>query len=307
MKKIILITLCLLIGTTSIYPWSGASHRGITRAAAKAVFTLDTVTKVQLSVPVKYDMSDKADFGATIGMGFGGTFGSVFSAFIGSIIDQTVIASRFKVDTTMKYNSTMDSIFTLAGSEPDEYDATTGLIGNNCLLGHACAPNGIGFCDLMAQLFYNKAVDAWKNNKKNLALVYLGYASHYMEDAGIPVHAEADYNSLSSLQWQWTYHNFLEGWIANNWSKYQATADSAAKVPMPVCDIPATVRSLALEANPDIAEWNHAWGYSPGGEQADYKKPANEVRFDELVRQAIWRCVPRIAGLFMKFKTEVMK
>ncbi|MBN1999787.1 hypothetical protein JW935_19685, partial [candidate division KSB1 bacterium] len=207
-----------------------------------------------------------------------------------------------------KHLNTLYKIMAHAGTAPDDFDGPTGLIGDGeMLIGHIYAPNGIGFADFMTQYFYNEAVEAWKKNQKYHAAVYLCYASHYLEDAGIPVHAEADYRNLDVLQWQLGYHSYTESYVADNWSKYSATSDSAAAVPMPVCDISSMVRSLAMETYPDVAGWTKAWGYKGGG---DYKKgdePVNVKMFDELVKQEIWRCVPRVSGMFLKFKTEVMK
>ena len=305
-----------MISTKVVYPWSYYSHVGMTRAAARYVFNLDTTSTApkigEFTVIIKYEMH--IDFAKTVGKNLG-FFGGLLESFIGSIVDMKLSEDKFKVNETMtypppkkKYLNTLDKIIAEAGSHPDDFDKKTGLIGEgDMLLGHIYAPNGIGFADYMVEFFYNKADTAYQKGKKNEAFVYLAYASHYLVDAGIPVHAEADYRNINVLQWQLKYHSYTEKYVSENWKKYQATADSAAKVPMPVCDIRAMVRSLAMETYPDIAEWNHAWGSKGGGEYKTGDQPANQKRFDELVRQEIWRCVPRVSGLFMKFKQEVMK
>jgi len=169
----------------------------------------------------------------------------------------------YKSNSLIWNNPTLDNIIAVAGSDPDSIDEGTSLIAKGeCLIGHIYAPNGIGFADVMVELFYDKAVAVWKAGYENRAYVYLAYASHYFEDAGIPLHAEADYRNLSTLQWQLSYHSATEAWVSDNWEthNFQTVADSAAKVPMPICDIGAAVRSLAMEIYPDIAEWNKAWG-----------------------------------------------
>ncbi|MCK5455119.1 MAG: hypothetical protein KAJ16_12190 [Calditrichia bacterium] len=308
----------IFLGSSMIYPWGYYSHTGMTAAAAREVFNLDTsktAPKIsQFKVNIKYDM--EVDFGKTVGMSLGilGTAGFLES-FVGSIIDMEISKDKFRVDETLTYPppkkpyvNTLYKIMAEAGSDPDTYDANTGLAGKGkMLVGHIYAPNGIGFTDIMAEFCYNNAVKAWKQKNKNEAFVWLSYASHYVVDAGIPVHAEADYRNLNVLQWQLKYHTFTESYVSNNWQKYKATADSAAKVPMPVCDIGAMVRSLAMETYPDLAEWNKAWGQKGGEEYKKGDEPANVKKFDELVKREIWRCVPRIAGLFLKFKNEEMK
>lgn len=313
MKKIIISVVLLFIPISSINPWGGKSHSGMTKAAAKSVFNLDTLTTYTVKVHVEYNMS--VDFAKTVGMGIGGNFSPV-AALIGTIVDKAVIDKKFDVKWDSTFVGTQDKLFELAGSAPDNFDAPTGLIGEgDCLIGHIYAPNGIGFADYMVEYFYKKAVDAWKKNK-NLAFIYLGFASHYFVDAGIPVHAEADYRNLNVLQWQYKYHSYTEGWISDNWDfRYKSTVDSAAQVALPVCDIGAGVRSLAFETYPDIAEWNSAWGAKGGtsfeemmgSESGSTVKedPQNLTRFDELVKMEIWRCVPRVVGLFIKFKKEV--
>jgi len=307
----------IFLSSNIVYPWGYWSHAGMTGAAAREVFNLDaskTATKIDtFKVNIKYDM--QVDFGKTVGMGLGilGTPG-VLESFVGSIIDVTVLKDKFRVDHTMTYPvldkkkevNTLDKIMREAGTHPDSFDAKTGLIGEgDMLLGHIYAPNGLGFTDIMAEFCYNNAVKAWMKNEDE-SFVWLSYASHYIVDAGIAVHAEADYRNLHVLQWQLRYHTFTEKYVSNNWKKYKATADSAAKFPLPVCDIGATVRSLAMETYPDLAEWNKAWGQSGGGDYQEGDEPANVKKFDEVVKREIWRCVPRIAGLFMKFKEDVI-
>ena len=311
------ILIFLLAGCQIAFGWSYNSHVNMTALAAAYVFNLDTSAAAPKVAPfqvrIKYDVHE--DFGETVGMSLNllGT-GGILESFVGAIIDVTVLEDKFKVDTIMTYPppkkpsvNTLYKIMKEAGSDPDTYDARTGLIGRGeMLVGHIYGPNGIGFADFMAQFCYNQAVKAWKQNQKNQAFVFLAYASHYIEDCGIPVHAEADYRNLDVLQWQMGYHSFTEDYVADHWmEKYQATAAEAAQVPMPVCDIGAMVRSLAMETNPDIAEWNKAWGQK-GGKYNPGDQPANQKKFDELVKQEIWRCVPRVSGLFMKFKQEVM-
>jgi hypothetical protein len=307
----------ILFSINMVYSWGYWSHAGMTGAAAREVFNLDTSNTAKkigtFKVNIKYDM--QVDFGKTVGMGLGilGTPG-VLESFVGSIIDVTVLKDKFKVDHTITYPpldktswcNTLYKIMREAGAHPDSFDAKTGLIGDGeMLLGHIYAPNGLGFTDIMAEFCYNKAEKAWPK-KKNEAFVWLSYTSHYLVDAGIPVHAEADYRNLHVLQWQIRYHAHTESYISHNWKKYKASADSAAKFPMPVCDIGATVRSLAMETYPDLAEWNKAWGQKGGGDYEKGDEPANVKKFDELVKREIWRCVPRIAGLFMKFKMDVI-
>jgi hypothetical protein len=320
MKKSLSIFFCFVLSGSAVFAWSYNSHVGMTGAAAAYVFNLDKSATAPIvkpfSVNIKYDMH--VDFGKTAGMGFNisGT-GGVLESFVGSIIDMTVIDEKFKVDTTMNYPppkkpqlNTLYKIMREAGSDPDTYDAKTGLIGRGqMLIGHIYGPNGIGFADFMVEFCYNQAVNAWKQNQKNQAYVFLAYASHYLEDCGIPLHAEADYRNLRSLQMALKYHTFTEDYVSENWQVrgYQAIADSAARVPMPVCDISAMARSLAMETYPDLAEWNRAWGEKGGGDYQKGDEPVNQKVFDELIRQEIWRCVPRVSGLFMKFKQEVMK
>ena len=68
----------------------------------------------------------------------------------------------------------------------------------------------------------------------------------------------------------------------------------------------STGDGISVRTSPDLAEWNKAWGQTGGGDYEDGDEPANVKKFDELVKREIWRCVPRIAGLFMKFKDEVI-
>lgn len=315
------LTFLLVIAVPCTYGWGYDSHVGMTRTAAQFVFGFDTTAtapKVKpFTVKIKYDMN--VDFCKSMGknlnlMGGGG----LIESFVGSAIDKELSNSKFKVDTQISYPTkeqpqwdTLYEIMGLAGQHPDVFDEPTGLLGDGVMtIGHIYGPNGFGFADEMTEWCYGKAVEAWKAKKEEEALVFLGYACHYMEDCGIAVHVEADYRNLRVMQEQSVYHSYTEGYVSKHWKarKYQAMADSAAKFPMPVCDIGATARALAMETYPDITEWMKAWGNKGGGESYDGTgQPANPKLFDEVVRREIWRCVPRVSGLMLKFKHEVMK
>ncbi len=311
MKIKYLIVVGLLFVSHTAWSWGYNTHFGLTRAASRYVFNPNRKTQIKLSVPVKWDMAD-VDFGKTIGMSMGG---GLFESYIGMIIDNAALKDKYKVDMTLDYpykgsrlamkdSSSMDVIMAVAGTDPDSIDQDTGLLEQGeCLFGHSYAANGVGFADVMTEYFYKLAVKTWKSDQKT-ALVYLCYASHYLADAGVPVHAEADYRNIKTIQWQMSFHNSSERWVGENWDtmKYQAVADSAAQVPMPVCDIASMVRSLAIETYPDLAEWSQAWGYKAGT-----STPANIKKLDDMVRMEILRVVPRISGMFIKFKDEVAK
>lgn len=300
MKKVIIVLICLFISPAVLYCWSSASHKGMTRVAAKEIFKLDTVSVKNLSVKVDYNMF--IDFFRTILKGTGGMEGMLLSS-VGLIIDASISENQYNIDTTMTYKNTTEiKMIAEAGQNPDKFDDKTAVFGDGkCLVGHMYAPNGLGFADYMTEYFYKEADTAYTDGKTQLAYAYLGYASHYLVDVAVAVHAEADFLNQKNLQLQWDLHSTIEDWIANNWNKYfDKTAIEAAKYPMPVCNIPATVRSLGLETYPHLAEWYQAWGIS------SRKSPKNLKKFNKLVEEAIWRCVPKVSGLFLKFKQNVM-
>ncbi len=310
LRLIILILSFSIAG--QLYAWGGDTHRGMTRAAAKFVFGPFSTVKIDsFFVPVNYSMA--ANFSKTMMMGFAG---GVFSTFVGLTLDNTVFKDDLAVDDTMYYGypetgpMTVASMFAEAGQDPDNFDGEVLMDGGPKVL-HMYSPNGIGYADVMTEYFYNKAKDAISNKDTLKAFVYLGYASHYLADCGIPVHTEMDFINIKVLLWQWKFHHHMEDWISSNWSKkwnmkngsvisFSEEADSAAKVPVPVCDVAGSVRSLSFETYPDLAEWMDAWGNDVN------KGPKDEEKFIELVIQEIWRSVPRITGMFMKFKTEEM-
>ena len=319
MRCIGFLTLVLVVAAPVVWGWGYNSHVGMTRAAAQFVFGLDTTDAApkvkKFKVHIKYSMH--SDFARGMGknlsiMGGGG----ILESFVGSMIDMKLSKDKFAIDTWLEYPppdslalDTWWEIMGLAGYHPDKYDGPTGLLGEGEMtIGHIYGPGGFGFADQMCEWAYGQAVKAWKANKPNEAKVFLGYASHYLEDCGISVHAEADYRNLKVMQEQIVYHSYTEGYVSVHWDKYfQATADSAAKVPMPVCDIAATARALSMETYPDVAEWYAAWGNKGGGAEYDGTGiPANQKLFHEVVRREIWRAVPRVSGLMLKFKNEVM-
>jgi len=296
--KNIMTSLIILIYVTCAFGWGGDTHRGMTKAAVHAIFGVDS-TIVNLSFKVAYDPD--AYIATTVLMGFGGNY-SPLATFTGLVLDETYVDSKLTVDTTWVYkNITADSMFTEAGQDPDNIDDETGLAGNGkVLLGHMYTPNGIGYADQMTQYFYDKAVDAYKNkNDKYLAFAYLGFASHYFEDAFIPCHVESYYLDVDNLMFQLHAHSAVESWTSNNWNAlFQKEAEEAAKYPMPVCDIAATVRSMALETYWDTTPMMKAWGVGSGS-------PKDLKRFKQLVNKEIWRCLPRISGMYLKFKEDV--
>ena len=298
--KNMLTTLLLLIFVSCAFGWGGDTHRGMTKAAVHAIFGVDS-TIVNLSFKVAYDPD--AYIATTVLMGFGGNY-SPLATFAGLVLDETYVDSKLTIDTTWVYkNITADSMFTEAGQDPDDIDNETGLAGDGkVLLGHMYTPNGIGYADQMTQYFYDKAVDAYtKKNNKYLAFAYLGLASHYFEDAFIPFHVESYYLDVDNLMFQLNAHSAVESWTSNNWnSLFQKEAEKAAKYPMPVCDIAATVRSMALETYWDTTPMMKAWGVSAGSGQ-----PKDLERFKQLVNKEIWRCLPRISGMYLKFKEDV--
>ena len=237
-----------------------------------------------------------------------GPVGLVCSA-IGAIADVAVSEDRYSIDTQMVYDDSLEiDIITRAGEDPDTFDDKTGVFDKGMvLLGHMYGPNGLGFADYMTEFFYNEAVKSYKKGKRVEALVYLGYASHYMVDVAIPVHAEADYLSQDNLTPQFELHSKIEKWPSENWTtkfgdeSFDDTAQKAAKVPMPVCDIQATVRSMGLETYQKLSRWYKAWDVN----SATPDEPKYKSEFINLVREQLWMCVPRVSGLFLKFKKEV--
>jgi hypothetical protein len=302
MKKITFLLLIILCQTQSSFPWGGTTHRGMTKAAAEAIIPLLDDKPDSFSVAVKYNMM--IDFFQTIFKGMGTEASGLLFSAIGAIADLAISEDRYDIDTTMKYgNMTELEIISEAGQDPDDFDDGTGIFGNGkCLVGHMCAPNGLGFADYMVNFFYEKAVASYKKGKRLEALVYLGYACHYLVDVGLPVHAEANFLNQKNIQAQWEIHSKIEDWISNNWEySFQKIADEAAKAPLPVCDIQAMVRSLGLETYEKLSEWYKAWDVS----SANTSEPRYKSDFMALVKEQIWRTVPRASGLFLKFKKEV--
>jgi hypothetical protein len=298
MKKAIVL-FCLLIYPVFLYPWGATTHRGMTRAAAKTILKMGSKPVTNLSVHIYYDLN--IDFFQTILKGTGKMEGMLLSS-IGAIIDKSISDDKIKVDSTKIYKNTTEiKMMAEAGQDPDDFDKKTGVFGESTgLIGHIYAPNGLGFADFMTKFFYDKAIKEYNAGKHQRGLAYLGYATHYIVDVAIPVHAEADFLNQKNLQLQWDLHNKLEDWVSDNWNTYfQVTADSAAKVPMPACDIGAMVRGLGLETYPTLAEWYQAWGLSSNN------APKNLNWFIDLVKESIWRCVPRVSGLFLKFRDAV--
>lgn len=294
------------------FGWGGDSHRGMTRAAAKFVFGPFNTNRIDsFFIPIKYSMA--ANFSKTMMMGFAG---GIFSTFVGLTLDNLKFKDDLAVDDTMHYGNSETGVmsvitmFAEAGQDPDNFDGEVLMDGGPKVL-HMYSPNGIGYADLMTEYFYDKAKYAISKKDTLSAYVYLGYASHYLADCGIPVHTEVDYINIKVLLWQWKFHHHMEDWISSNWSKkwkmedgslisFAEVADSAAKVPLPVCDVAGSVRTLSFETYPDLAEWMDAWGNDVD------KGPKDQAQFVKLVIQEIWRCVPRITGMFMKFKNEEM-
>lgn len=309
MKEIAMKTcMCILLLATQSFPWGGTTHRGMTKAAAKEILQLsDTGTATTLSVKVKYDMS--IDFFQTIMKGMSTELSGLLLSGIGAIADYGLSKDRYQIDATLTYTNQIElEIITEAGQDPDDFDDQTGIFGaGKCLVGHMYAPNGLGFADYMVDYFYKKAVASYKAGKWTEALVHIGYASHYLVDVGLPIHAEADFLNQKNIQMQYNIHSKMEDWIANNWKTlFQSVADEAAKEPLPMCDIPATVRSLGLETYQKASEWYKAWDLSAEeGKDPTNFGPRYKDNFIDLVNEAIYRCVPRMSGLFLKFKQEV--
>lgn len=317
MRRLILIYIFTGLIPVSSFSWIGDAHRDMTESAMKAVLKLDNTKPLKKdTVFIKYDLPMNFAQSIFMNVGLAGG-GGIVESFIGFIVDQTVWDDQMEVDTFMVYpppgkpNMTLYQMVRECGRSPDDFDAKTGLIGEgDCLIGHIITPNGIGFADYLAEHFYNLAVKNYKKNKQK-AYAYLGYATHYIEDAGIPLHTEADWSNIQGLQFQYNFHTYTEKWVDANWSRYKGTADSAAMAPMPVCDIRAMVRALAYETSPDITQWTQAWGMKGGGDwdSDDISKnpnPSNIKKFDDVVKRCIWRIVPRVSGLFAKFKQDVM-
>jgi hypothetical protein len=301
MKKEFLFLFCLFIGNEA-FSWSIQTHEHVTQAAAQAILHPSNSSTTHLTVTVKYDMI--TDFFHSMFKSIGiGEVGIVCSA-IGAGADLYVSADRYSIDTKMVYDdSTELSIMTRSGEDPDTFDDKTGVFGSGkVMLGHMYAPTGLGFADFMTELFYDKAVESYQKGNRMEALVYLGYASHYMIDASIPVHAEADYLNQKNLTPQWEIHSKIEKWISDNDSTlFRKTEKAAAKVPMPVCDIQATVRSMGLETYQKLSRWYKAWDVN----SATPTEPKYKSEFIDLVKEQLWMCVPRVSGLFLKFKKEV--
>ncbi|MBN2410854.1 zinc dependent phospholipase C family protein [candidate division KSB1 bacterium] len=303
-------TLILLIYISCTFGWGQHTHRGMTKAAIDAVFGVDS-TEVNFTIKIKYDPD--AYIASTVLMGFGGTSYSPLATLTGLIIDETYVDSKLTVDTTWvfpdktddkwKYKTTIPvyDMFIEAGQDPDGFDDPTALAGEGrLLLGHMYTPNGIGYADQMTKYFYDKAVNAYtKKNDKYLAFAYLGFATHYFADVFVPVHVESDYLDVNNLMYQINSHSDVEDWISTNWyAMFQTEAEKAAKYPMPVCDIPATVRSMAIETYQDAAPMMKAWGVGSSS-------PKDQKSFKQIVNKEIWRCVPRISGMYLKFQEDV--
>ncbi len=300
MNKFIYLIVLILYFPSSSFCWNRNPHREMTKAAAKQVLRLDDKTLYTVSVKVKYNMLD--DFFTTICAGIDMGAGGIISSAIGAIADVAISETKYEIDTSVDIkDSTELDIMTECGHEPDWFDAGTGLFGEgDCMVGHMYTPNGLGFADYMTDYFYKKAVTSYKAGSKLEGLAYLGFASHYLADVGLPIHEEADYLNQKNIQLQKQLHGAIEDWSETDWPTLQATVDSAAKCPMPACDIQGMVRGLGLETYPKLAEWYNAWDVKSG-----LSKPKYESNFRILEKEAIWRIVPRITGLFMRFKKEV--
>jgi len=297
--------ICLwVVHAQLLFAWTTIEHKGMAKSAVKAVLHLDDTKQIySVQVPVKFNVVSNIATLVFAGAGDAGMIG----AFIGGIVDLSLSEDRMKIDTKMTYppkNTIMSEVGLVmqACYDPDNYERNAAIFGDGkVIITHMYTPNGIGFADYFTEYFYNKAVTEFTNGQRLKALAYLGYASHYLTDAALPSHDEADYLNMKNLMGQAMLHSNFEDWIENNWDDvFQATSDSAAEAPMTICDIGASVRSMALESAPDFAEWLAAWGSYLNSYPADSDKMA------ELTRRTIYRCVPRLAGLYLKFKTEAM-
>ena len=303
--KIVLQVCCLAIHVQLLLAWTTIEHKGMAKSAEKVVLHLDSTKHISsVQVPVKFDVMSNIATLVFAGAGDAGMIG----AFIGSIVDLGLSEAKMKINTTMTYpppktkSWTEDSLIMQACYDPDTYEKDAAVFGDGkVIITHMYTPNGIGFADYFTEYFYDKAVTEFKSGQRLKALAYLGYAGHYLTDAALPSHDEADYLNMKNIMGQAILHSEFEDWIEDNWnSVFQATSDSAAEAPMTICDIGASVRSMALESAPDFAEWLTAWGSYLNTSPADPDKMA------ELTRRTIYRCVPRLAGLYLKFKTEAM-
>ncbi len=295
---------CLILPAQQLLSWTGIEHQGMTKSAAKAVLKLNDAKLIAaVQVPVEFSVTSNLWSTAMGGAGDAGIIG----AYIGGIVDLALSADRMNINTTMSYPPqdqvmTELSLIMQCGYDPDKYEKDAAVFGDGqVIITHMYTPTGIGFADYYTEFFYDKAVAAYKAGKRLLALAYLGYAGHYLTDAALPTHDEADYLNMKNLLGQAFLHGQFEDWIEDNWEtgyNFQASADSVTAAPVPVCDIAAMVRSMALESAPDYAEWLEAWGSYANSWPEDKDKLAG------LVRLTIRRCVPRLAGLYIKFKSE---
>lgn len=207
-----------------------------------------------------------------------------------------------KHDSSIPSNTkwTALEILTYWASMPDPIDEPTAIAGGG-LIAHMYTPTYIGYGDQMCQKYFDLAVKTYPQ-EKGKALAYLAMAIHYLEDMGIPIHCELDYLNPKQMTWQIYAHNKSEAWVDKNWYLYfDAVADKAGKDPLPVCDVAAAARSLALASSWELENWKSYYGYAP----QDPTRPAKEKEFVEVVKLCIKQTVPRIAGLLDFFAIKV--
>jgi hypothetical protein len=205
--------------------------------------------------------------------------------------------AKFEVhdSDTVQPADTDSALFFIWGRKPDDFDDPTNAV--NAMFGHMYVPSGGGFADGMCKFFFNTAVREYKAGSRRKAYAYLALSAHYLEDVGFPPHNEKNFLDGGALAWQAMYHEKIEDNLIGDstyWFKhFDATCDSFARAPLPVCDPVMAVHSLA---------WECTW-YDQ--DFKDYSKKSDKENLNIICQKCFRAIVPRVTGLFLAFKNKI--